>query len=81
MKGLGSGSSKMEWNRNAIPPPAGPATHTSMLELKARFTLALIFTTWPTLGRGNQEVRLPEGTRKMAGASDAQHLRDGGRGN
>lgn len=81
MKGLGSGSSKTEWIRNAFPPPAGPATHTSMLELKARFTLALIFTTWPTLGRGNQEVSLPEGTRKRTGASDTQHLRDGGGGN
>lgn len=45
-------------------PQAGPATHTSMLELKARFTLALIFTTWPTLRRGKQEVSLPEGPRE-----------------
>lgn len=45
-------------------PQAGPATHTSMLELKARFTLALIFTTWPTLRRGKQEVSLAEGPRE-----------------
>lgn len=31
-------------------PQAAPAPHTSMLVLKARFTLALIFTTCPTLG-------------------------------
>lgn len=42
-----------------------PPTHplTSMLELKARFTLALIFTTCPTLRRDKQEVSLPEGTK------------------
>lgn len=32
------------------PPGSARPTHTSMLELKARFTLALIFTTCPTLG-------------------------------
>lgn len=49
-----------------------------MLELKARFTLALIFTTWPTLRRGKQEVNLPGGPQERTGASDTQRLRDGG---
>lgn len=38
-----------------------------MLELKARFTFALIFTTCPTLGRGRQEVSLPEGAGEGRG--------------
>lgn len=35
---------------------------TSMLELKARFTLALIFTTCPTLKREKQEIEPSRGT-------------------
>lgn len=43
---------------------------TSMLELKARFTLALIFTTCPTLRREKQEMSHPEGQKERTGASD-----------
>lgn len=60
-------------------PQAGPATHTSMLELKARFTLALIFTTWPTLRRGKQEVSLPEGPREDRCLRHPHLRRDQGR--
>lgn len=53
------------------PPQAATTPHTSMLELKARFTLALIFTTCPMLGREKQEVGLPggkeEGPQILAG--------------
>lgn len=49
------------------PSPGDAAPHTSMLELKARFTLALIFTTCPALERGKQEVSLPGGTRGGTG--------------
>jgi hypothetical protein len=45
-----------------------------MLELKARFTLALTFTTWPTLGRGKQEVSLLEGAGEGTGISNPEPL-------
>lgn len=68
----------MEQESHPTPKQGQPHTHTSMLVLKARFTLALMFTTWPTLRKGKQEVSLPEGPRERTGASDTQHLRDGG---